>query len=82
MGYDSDSPSQDGRDEDDDEEYEEAGKGNRLLGFMFGNVDNSGDLDVDYLEDAKEHLSALADKLAGSFPDRYRFVRKIATNTT
>ncbi|KAI9083926.1 hypothetical protein K1719_034184 [Acacia pycnantha] len=70
MGYDSDSPSQDGRDEDDDEEYEEAGKGNRLLGFMFGNVDNSGDLDVDYLdEDAKEHLSALADKLGPSLTD-------------
>ncbi|KAI4327951.1 hypothetical protein L6164_020355 [Bauhinia variegata] len=70
MGYDSDSPSQDGREEDDDEEYEEGGKGNRLLGFMFGNVDNSGDLDVDYLdEDAKEHLSALADKLGPSLTD-------------
>ncbi|KAK7309486.1 hypothetical protein RJT34_06248 [Clitoria ternatea] len=70
MGYDSDSPSQDGRDEDDEEEYEESGKGNRFLGFMFGNVDNSGDLDVDYLdEDAKEHLSALADKLGPSLTD-------------
>ncbi|KAK7252555.1 hypothetical protein RIF29_36592 [Crotalaria pallida] len=69
MGYDSDN-SQDGRDEDDDEEYEENGKGNRFLGFMFGNVDNSGDLDVDYLdEDAKEHLSALADKLGPSLTD-------------
>ena len=36
---------------DEDEEYEESGKGNRLLGFMFGNVDNSGDLDVDYLDE-------------------------------
>ncbi|EPS61923.1 hypothetical protein M569_12870 [Genlisea aurea] len=54
---------------DDDEEYEEAG-GNRLLGFMFGNVDDSGDLDVDYLdEDAKEHLAALADKLGSSLKD-------------
>ncbi|KAJ7943953.1 Transcription initiation factor TFIID subunit 1 [Quillaja saponaria] len=70
MGYDSRSPSQDGRDEDDDEEYDEAGSSNRLLGFMFGNVDNSGDLDVDYLdEDAKEHLSALADKLGPSLTD-------------
>ncbi|KAG5007883.1 hypothetical protein GLYMA_09G215000v4 [Glycine max] len=70
MGYDSDSPSQDGRDEDDEEEYEDSGKGNRFLGFMFGNVDNSGDLDVDYLdEDAKEHLSALADKLGPSLTD-------------
>lgn len=70
MGYDSDSPSQYGRDEDDEEEYEESGKGNRFLGFMFGNVDNSGDLDVDYLdEDAKEHLSALADKLGPSLTD-------------
>ncbi|XWS09403.1 hypothetical protein CRYUN_Cryun40dG0082200 [Craigia yunnanensis] len=58
-------------DDDDDEEYEEeAGGGNRLLGFMFGNVDNSGDLDVDYLdEDAKEHLDALADKLGPSLTD-------------
>ncbi|GFP86800.1 transcription initiation factor TFIID subunit 1 [Phtheirospermum japonicum] len=55
---------------DDDEEYEEAEGGNRLLGFMFGNVDNSGDLDVDYLdEDAKEHLAALADKLGSSLTD-------------
>ncbi|XP_019445197.1 PREDICTED: transcription initiation factor TFIID subunit 1-like isoform X1 [Lupinus angustifolius] len=69
MGYHSDN-SQDGRDEDDEEEYEENGKGNRFLGFMFGNVDNSGDLDVDYLdEDAKEHLSALADKLGPSLTD-------------
>ncbi|CAI8588323.1 unnamed protein product [Vicia faba] len=67
MGYDSDSPS---RDEDDEEEYEESGKGNGLFGFMFGNVDNSGDLDADYLdEDAKEHLSALADKLGPSLTD-------------
>ncbi|KAL0384417.1 UNVERIFIED_CONTAM: Transcription initiation factor TFIID subunit [Sesamum radiatum] len=36
---------------DDDDEYEEAEGGNRLLGFMFGNVDNSGDLDVDYLDE-------------------------------
>ncbi|XVE80957.1 hypothetical protein DITRI_Ditri15bG0023500 [Diplodiscus trichospermus] len=60
------------QDEDDDEEEyeEEAGGGNRLLGFMFGNVDNSGDLDVDYLdEDAKEHLAAVADKLGPSFVD-------------
>ncbi|GLT91585.1 hypothetical protein SLE2022_094660 [Rubroshorea leprosula] len=58
-------------DDDDDEEYEEEdGGGNRLLGFMFGNVDNSGDLDVDYLdEDAKEHLSALAEKLGPSLTD-------------
>ncbi|KAE9606976.1 putative chromatin remodeler Bromodomain family [Lupinus albus] len=69
MGYDSDN-SQDGRDEDDEEEYEEKDKGNRFLGFMFGNVDNSGDLDADYLdEDAKEHLSALADKLGPSLTD-------------
>ncbi|KAF2294180.1 hypothetical protein GH714_008022 [Hevea brasiliensis] len=55
---------------DDDEEYEEVDGGNRLLGFMFGNVDNSGDLDVDYLdEDAKEHLGALADKLGPSLTD-------------
>lgn len=36
---------------DDEDEYEEAGGGNRLLGFMFGNVDYSGDLDVDYLDE-------------------------------
>ncbi|XP_075494271.1 transcription initiation factor TFIID subunit 1-like [Primulina tabacum] len=55
---------------DDEDEYEEGAGGNRLLGFMFGNVDNSGDLDVDYLdEDAKEHLAALADKLGQSLTE-------------
>ncbi|XP_042499646.1 transcription initiation factor TFIID subunit 1 [Macadamia integrifolia] len=58
------------RHSDDEDDYEEAGGGNRLLGFMFGNVDDSGDLDVDYLdEDAKEHLAALADKLGPSLTD-------------
>ncbi|WOL14715.1 transcription initiation factor TFIID subunit 1 [Canna indica] len=57
-------------DDDDDGDYEETGERNRLFGFMFGNVDNSGDLDADYLdEDAKEHLSALADKLGPSLTD-------------
>uniref|UniRef100_A0A5B7AIG9 Transcription initiation factor TFIID subunit 1 n=1 Tax=Davidia involucrata TaxID=16924 RepID=A0A5B7AIG9_DAVIN len=70
MGYESGSTSQDGRDEDDEDEYEEVGGGKRLLGFMFGNVDGSGDLDVDYLDaDAKEHLAALADKLGPSLAD-------------
>ncbi|KAH9658378.1 transcription initiation factor TFIID subunit 1 [Citrus sinensis] len=50
-GYDSGSASKDGRDEDDAEEYEDVSEGNRLLGFMFGNVDNAGDLDVDYLDE-------------------------------
>ncbi|KAL5747023.1 hypothetical protein ACOSQ2_024320 [Xanthoceras sorbifolium] len=69
-GYDSGSASKDGHDEDDEEEYEEVSGGNRLLGFMFGNVDNAGDLDVDYLdEDAKEHLAALVDKLGSSLTD-------------
>ncbi|KAK1259317.1 Transcription initiation factor TFIID subunit 1 [Acorus gramineus] len=55
--------------EEDDEDNEEQG-GNKLFGFMFGNVDDSGDLDADYLdEDAKEHLSALADKLGSSLTD-------------
>ncbi|KAL6494587.1 Transcription initiation factor TFIID subunit 1 [Orobanche gracilis] len=55
---------------DDADEYEEAEGGNGLFGFMFGNVDNSGDLDVDYLdEDAKEHLAALVDKLGPSLTD-------------
>ncbi|KAK6945794.1 TAFII-230 TBP-binding [Dillenia turbinata] len=78
MGHNSGSASPDGRDEDDEDEYEEVGGGNRLLGFMFGNVDGSGDLDVDYLDeasalmilqDAKEHLAALADKLGPSLTD-------------
>lgn len=38
---------------DDEEEYEDATGGNRLLGFMFGNVDNAGDLDVDYLDEVQ-----------------------------
>ncbi|GMH03033.1 hypothetical protein Nepgr_004872 [Nepenthes gracilis] len=70
MGSETGSMSQDGQDTDDEEEYEEVGGGNRLLGFMFGNVDNSGELDVDYLdEDAKEHIVALADKLGPSLTD-------------
>lgn len=68
MGLESASGSHVDRESDDDEEeYEEAGGGSRLLGFMFGNVDNTGELEVDYLdEDAKEHLDALADKLGPS----------------
>ncbi|KAG2317599.1 hypothetical protein Bca52824_020721 [Brassica carinata] len=46
---------------EDDEEYGDRSRG---LEFIFGNVDNSGGLDADYLnEDAKEHLSALASSL-------------------
>ncbi|KAL0690634.1 hypothetical protein Bca4012_090313 [Brassica carinata] len=46
---------------EDNEEYADRSRG---LEFIFGNVDNSGDLDADYLnEDAKEHLSALASSL-------------------
>lgn len=37
---------------DDEDEYDEGGASNRLLGFMFGNVDGAGDLDVDYLDEA------------------------------
>ncbi|XP_020107589.1 transcription initiation factor TFIID subunit 1 isoform X2 [Ananas comosus] len=56
--------------DDDEDDYEDFGGGNRLLGFMFGNVDDSGDLDADYLDaDAKEHLFALADKLGPSLKD-------------
>ncbi|GAB2270050.1 hypothetical protein Dimus_004964 [Dionaea muscipula] len=70
MGSETASASQDGRDTDEEEEYDEAGGGNRMLGFMFGNVDDSGELDVDYLdEDAKEHLAALADKLGPSLTE-------------
>ncbi|GAB2247164.1 hypothetical protein Droror1_Dr00007046 [Drosera rotundifolia] len=70
MGSETACAAQDGRNSDDDEEYEEPEKGNRLLGFMFGNVDDSGELDVDYLdEDAKEHLAALADKLGSSLTE-------------
>lgn len=69
MGGETYGDSPDERDEDDDD-YEDAGGGNRFLGFMFGNVDNSGDLDADYLdEDAKEHLDALADKLGPTLTD-------------
>ncbi|XP_011622516.1 transcription initiation factor TFIID subunit 1 isoform X1 [Amborella trichopoda] len=67
-------------DEEDEEDYEDDDSGNRLLGFMFGNVDDSGDLDVDYLdEDAKEHLSALADKLGSSLTEIDLSVRKTTT---
>jgi transcription initiation factor TFIID subunit 1 len=35
---------------DDDDEYEDNSRGFNL-GFIFGNVDNSGDLDADYLDE-------------------------------
>ncbi|KAI3777007.1 hypothetical protein L1987_46800 [Smallanthus sonchifolius] len=71
----------DDRDEDDDDEYEEGRDGSRLLEFMFGNIDGSGDLDIDYLdEDAKEHLAALADKLGSSLKDIDLSVRKSQTS--
>ncbi|KAK9725171.1 hypothetical protein RND81_05G127300 [Saponaria officinalis] len=67
MGSESASASHDNHDSDDDDESEEAGGGSRLLGFMFGNVDNSGKLEVDYpSKEAKENLNAVADKI-GSF---------------
>ncbi|GJS20660.1 transcription initiation factor TFIID subunit 1 isoform X1 [Tanacetum coccineum] len=44
----------DDRDEDDDDEYEEGRDGSRLLEFMFGNIDGSGDLDIDYLDEAED----------------------------
>lgn len=75
------STSQDARDEDDEDEYEEAEGGNSLLGFMFGNVDGAGDLDIDYLdEEAKEHLGALADKLGSSLTDINLSVRSVHTS--
>ncbi|CAI9267632.1 unnamed protein product [Lactuca saligna] len=37
-------------DDDDDDEYEDDRDGNRLLEFMFGNIDGAVDLDIDYLE--------------------------------
>ncbi|KAG8368612.1 hypothetical protein BUALT_Bualt15G0063500 [Buddleja alternifolia] len=47
---------------------------------MFGNVDGSGDLDADYLdEDAKEHLAALADKLGTSLTDIHLSVKSLQT---
>ena len=36
---------------DDDDEYEDARDGNRLLEFMFGNIDGASDLDIDYLDE-------------------------------
>ncbi|KAG0629769.1 hypothetical protein M758_1G128800 [Ceratodon purpureus] len=58
-------------DEDDEEDEEDGdGQGRQMLGFMFGNVDDSGGLDEEYLDqDAKEHLSALAQQLGPSFVD-------------
>ncbi|KAD4386189.1 hypothetical protein E3N88_26358 [Mikania micrantha] len=68
-------------DDDDDDDDEEGRDGNRLLEFMFGNIDGSGDLDIDYLdEDAKEHLAALADKLGSSLADIDLSVRKSQTS--
>jgi transcription initiation factor TFIID subunit 1 len=43
-------------DDDDEEDYEEPGGGNGFLSFMFGNVDDSGDLDADYLDQVNSCL--------------------------
>ncbi|XP_076909676.1 transcription initiation factor TFIID subunit 1-like [Bidens hawaiensis] len=86
MDSNADNTSEDGRgnddhDEDDEDEYDEGRDGSRLLEFMFGNIDGSGDLDIDYLdEDAKEHLAALADKLGSSLTDIDLSVRKSQTS--
>ncbi|KAJ7568940.1 hypothetical protein O6H91_01G053900 [Diphasiastrum complanatum] len=61
---------EDEEEEEEDEEEAAERKRSRMLGFMFGNVDDSGDLDEEYLDqDAKEHLSALADQLGPAFLD-------------
>ncbi|RZC74501.1 hypothetical protein C5167_049982 [Papaver somniferum] len=57
MGDESNSDSHDTRDEDDEDDYEEADEKNGLLGFMFGNVDGAGELDVDYLDAASPCLN-------------------------
>ncbi|KAJ3679160.1 hypothetical protein LUZ60_017171 [Juncus effusus] len=68
-------------DDDDEEDYEEQNGGSSLFGFMFGNIDNAGDLDADYLdEDAKENLFALADKLGPSLTE-IAFTKASTTRT-
>ncbi|XP_057815094.2 transcription initiation factor TFIID subunit 1 [Cryptomeria japonica] len=65
------------KEEEDEEDYEDDHGENPIFGFMFGNVDNSGELDVDYLdEDAKGHLSALANKLGPSLTDLEESVKE------
>ncbi|KAH9321850.1 hypothetical protein KI387_016489, partial [Taxus chinensis] len=39
------------KEEEDEDEYEDDQGENPIVGFMFGNVDNSGELDVDYLDE-------------------------------
>ncbi|XP_024386328.1 transcription initiation factor TFIID subunit 1 isoform X4 [Physcomitrium patens] len=56
--------------EEEDGDGDGEGRGEQMLGFMFGNVDDSGGLDEEYLDqDAKEHLSALAHQLGPSLFD-------------
>lgn len=47
---------------DDEEEEEEdgdgEGRGRPMLGFMFGNVDDSGDLDEEYLDQVPSYTSS------------------------
>jgi hypothetical protein len=61
------------REEDDGgDEYGDDDDGERRPrgGFMFGNVDDAGDLDEEYFDqDAKEHLSALVHQLGPSLVD-------------
>ncbi|XP_039066845.1 transcription initiation factor TFIID subunit 1-like [Hibiscus syriacus] len=70
------------QDEDDDEEEygEEAGGSNRLLGFMFGNVDNSGDPDADYLDEVG--LSNILERIVETLRDNtkvsYLFLKLVS----
>eukprot|EP01018_Ginkgo_biloba_P012192 Gb_21131 [translate_table: standard] len=63
-------------DEQEEEDYEDDNGESQMMGFMFENVDDFSELDVDYLdEDAKGHLSALADKLGLSLTNLDFFVK-------
>lgn len=48
------------RDDDDEEDGDGEGRGGRMLGFMFGNVDDAGALDEEYLDQVCFHVSGIS----------------------
>lgn len=45
-------------DEEEEEDGDGEGRGRPMLGFMFGNVDDSGDLDEEYLDQVLSYPSS------------------------
>lgn len=65
--YESDDEKAEEENEEEDEENGERGRG-RMLGFMFGNVDDAGDLDEEYLDQVPTAFSRTINAVPLRFP--------------